>query len=218
MKTKSCLFVAVFLQCILFAGLVQAQSGINQLSEISSVEAKTKTTSGTDATQLKDALEKSGVDTTPAKTYYYLSNMFLKDNIVLTLDGSNRLVMAARNSKNDRQKWQIVADKNNYYRLYNKALGEGMAVDSDTKKPHMAKKGNYSGQYWLFTLAPGNQVLGGWYKLSNMYQGVNKVLDTYNSPGNHLFFETKTKNTSGTFWRKTEVRDDVTFKPLSLTR
>jgi len=139
--------------------------------------------------------------------------MFLmKQGKVMTLDGSNRLVMAPKSTSNDRQKWQIIPDKNNYYRLYNKALGEGMAVDSDTKKPHMAKKGNYSGQYWLLTSVPG-----GWYKLSNMYQGVNKVLDTYNSSGNHLFFESKAKNTSGTFWRKTQVSDAV-YVPLSTIR
>lgn len=135
-----------------------------------------------------------------ALNYYYLSNQFLGDNKVMTLDGKNRLVMSTKAANNDRQKWRVRENENGWYRLYNKALGADMSVDSGKDQPNMAKTGDYTGQAWHFTPAGG-----GWYRLSNDYQGINKVLDTYNAEGNHLFLENKAKNTTGSFWKKVNV-------------
>ncbi len=188
------------------------QAGIEQLAEISGAEPATRATTPTDNSQLSALLK----DLEPQGTYLY--NSFLGRDKVLTLDGNNRLMMADvdREHDNTRQQWRLQQQSNGMYRIWNMALGEGMNIDSDTAKPHMAKMGNYSGQFW--TLDPSSN---GWYRLYNSYQGPTKVLDTYNSPGNYLFFEARTRNTTGTFWQMRLVpapEDVIQFVPLSPRR
>lgn len=187
------------------------QAGVNQLAELSSAEAATRITGN--GGQLGALLGDLVVNPEPQGTYLY--NSFLGKDKVLTLDGSNRLMMAAvdREHDNTRQQWRLQQQSNGTYRIWSMALGEGMNIDSDTAKPHMAKMGNYSGQFW--TLDPSSN---GWYRLYNSYQGPAKVLDTYNGPGNYLFFEARTRNTSGTFWQMSSVpapEDVIHYAPLS---
>lgn len=206
MKKIKILVAAMFVQLVLISGSSFAQTALQEITELSAGESTLQ--NGTvDPEVLQAALE--GASREALTTYYSLTNRFLeKTGKVLTLDGQNRLMMAV-DTQSDRQKWHLVREGSSY-RIYNKALGEGKAMDSDTKTPHMANKGNYSGQFWYFTEQ------GGWYRLSNSYQGINKVLDTYNATNNYVFFENKAKNTSGTYWRKTAL-GSATYQPLTIT-
>jgi len=198
------LIAAIFVQLVLGNPASFAQGSLEQINEITNTTA-TQQNVTTDPAALRALLEAAGKNAKP--TYYSLTNMFLeKSGKVLTLDSHNRLMMAA-DTRSDRQQWHLVQEGSSY-RIYNKALGEGKAMDSDTQKPHMANKGNYSGQFWYFTAQ------GGWYRLSNSYQGINKVLDTYNATNNYVFFENKAKNTSGTYWKKIAL-SSATNQPLT---
>ncbi|WP_166263262.1 RICIN domain-containing protein [Marinobacter caseinilyticus] len=199
-------FTAVAVTMTLLIGQAFGQAGVNQLAEVSSAEAATRITSG-DSTALTSALTSADVTSDgPSVPSYllvkFISNSFLGDNKVLTLDSSNRLMMATKDKMNPRQQWHVVEGNNGYIHLWNQALGEVLRVDSDTTKPHMAKSGNYSGQFWAL-----EDARNGWVRISNAYQGRDKVLDTYNGTGNYVFFEAKAKNTSGTFWKV--VQDSV---------
>lgn len=171
MKRIKLLMAAMMVQLALISGASFAQTALEEIIEISTAK-ETQQNGTVDPEALQAALDAERIEV--ETTYYRLTNKFLeKTGKVLTLDNQDRLMMAADTSS-DRQKWHLVKEGNRY-RIYNKALGEGKAMDSDTKKPHMAKKGNYSGQFWYFTAQ------GSWYRLSNSYQGINKVLDTYNA-------------------------------------
>ncbi|WP_166263529.1 RICIN domain-containing protein [Marinobacter caseinilyticus] len=190
MSIRSALSVLAALAMTLLAGQALSQTGVEQLSEVTKNE--TCTTCTGDASALYNALNPE------SERFYYFYNAFLGEGKVLTLDGNNRLMMAAKNSNhtNTRQQWKIVIANDGYVHLWNKALGDTLRVDSDTAKPHMAGSGGYSGQFWYMEDAHS-----GWSRISNSYQGRNKVLDTYNAAGNYVFLEAKAKNTSGTFWK-----------------
>lgn len=130
---------------------------------------------------------------------YYFSNSWLKDDVVLTVDDQMRLKMAPKSRDNPRQRWNIVAAHDGYVRIYNRAFGTKLAMDSskDKRTPKMAGAGDYSGQYWAFTQH------GEWFRISSQYSGTGKVLDTLNSENNHLFFKDANIKQSGSFWKQT---------------
>lgn len=127
---------------------------------------------------------------------YLLSNMFLKEQTVLTVGPNNQLKMTAR-AGSPNQLWRFSPLGNGYYRITNKSLGESHAIDSDTQAPNLRPTGNFSGQFWK-VIPTGN----GFYRLSNMFQTDAKSFDTYgNAP--HDPFLGNTGNYSGQFWRLT---------------
>ncbi len=178
-------YIVVFFLALAPAA-AHAQTALEDAIELSASQNASKVLS---AAEVREIFE--------GATYYYLSNSFLGVDKVMTLDSKGRLIMARKNPANDNQKWAIVSDPNGWKRIYNKAQGKAKALDSDQTKPHLANKGNYSGQFWKLEKT-GN---GDWFRIYNSYLKQDKVLDTYNRTGNDLFFEQAARNTSGTYWR-----------------
>lgn len=141
---------------------------------------------------------------------YMLTNAFLKDEKVLSLDSQGRLYMESRNPNNTKQRWMFSQGPNGTFYMHNLDLGATKAVDSDSKRPNIKDKGNYTGQYWRYTQE------GEYFRISNAYQGLNRVLDTENAPGNYVFFEAKTRNTSGTKWKLNLLPTVVTTSIITL--
>lgn len=140
---------------------------------------------------------------------YWLSNSFLKDDQVLAVDPSNKLVMANR-ATDKRQMWKFISLGNGYFRIANDALGADMSIDSDPQAPNIRKTGNYSGQYWRLI-----EVGNGFYRLSNMYQQA-KSLDTFGSVP-HAPFLGNTGNYSGQLWKLTPIPNSTPQQSASLT-
>lgn len=184
-----------------------AQAGVNQLAQVSSAKISARPA-------LNGNLKGDLTALAAQSEYYTITNMFLKDkNKVLSLDGKNRMMMATYNEKDDRQKWYFVTAPNGYVQMKNESQGAEKCVDSDAKKPDIRKCGPYSGQAWLFTQE------NNWVRISNSYQKADRVLDTANAKGNYVFFQSKSKDTSGTYWALTLVKpDQPTFKSLSDVR
>lgn len=188
MKIRKLIIIASIVATSMLGGAVFGQS---------TLEALARSSSSSSTEQPDQATINSLLGELSQRQFTYFYNSFLGENKVLSLDGSNQLIMATKNSNDERQHWKVVqGEGNNYFHLWNRAKGESLRIDSDTSKPHMAASGNYTGQAWVMT-----KEANGWYRLSNHYQGLNKVLDTYNLPGNALFLENKSSNTSGTYWR-----------------
>lgn len=181
--------------------IAHAQTGLEQLSEVSKASSGVRTnTTGVNLGDLLKTVEEASADNKVNHCgedlrCWYISNKFLGKNKVLTLDSNNTLMMQEADYTNPRQMWEIVKDNNGYFRLHSAAHGTSKCIDSDKNRPDLRNCGNYSGQYWKLT----DQ--GDWLRISNMYQKEDRVLDTYNAPGNRVFFESKSRNTSGTFWK-----------------
>ncbi|MEZ4888118.1 MAG: RICIN domain-containing protein [Chitinophagales bacterium] len=93
-------------------------------------------------------------------------------------------------------------DGNFYYRITTMWQGTDKALDvindGQNNQIHLAKTGNYSGQFWKFT-ALGN----GYYRMTTMFQGDEKSLDVVNDGQNTKLHLAKTGNYSGQFWKLT---------------
>ena len=69
--------------------------------------------------------------------------------------------------------WQMQAAADGYYRLFPALFVGEYALDSDTERPVIAPTGKYSGQYWAVEEVPEGCV-----RLTNMFQGPGRALDT----------------------------------------
>jgi hypothetical protein len=148
--------------------------------------------------------------------YYHLSNSWLKESMVLTIDGQHRIAMAKKNAADPRQQWRFAAERSNTYRIFNKSLGSEKVLDSDRMKPMMRPMGKYTGQYWHLTPAKYRA-----YRISNEYQGKSRVLDSSPATGHPIFFEQASRDTLGTFWSYKAVEQTGTVqttKTVQLTK
>lgn len=92
-------------------------------------------------------------------------------------------------------------DQRYYFRLTNTFLGDAYSLDTandGVKGPMMAKSGDYSGQFWMFTRHDGV------YRMTNLFLGPERSLDTY-SDGENTPFMGQSGEHSGQRWRLTPV-------------
>ncbi len=130
---------------------------------------------------------------------YLLKNSFLNSQDVVLgaeLTGNKVRMMPRTSVANPAQvQWQFRKMGRGWWKLVNRARGEGFALDTS----YLAATGGYSGQFWrcMPTEAPG------WVRLINAFNGEMKSLDTYSN--NWHAFMADTENRSGQYWRFVEA-------------
>lgn len=138
--------------------------------------------------------------------YYLIRNSFLNNgDIALSVDQDGyklKMMTRAGLDANKRlgQEWQFRKAGQGWWKIINRARGDGFAIDTDK----LAHIGNYSGQYWrcLSTQNPG------WVRLINSFTGELKSLDTYSNTWKA--FMANTENRSGQYWRFVKIENPTT--------
>ncbi|KAI9767071.1 MAG: hypothetical protein M1839_004628 [Geoglossum umbratile] len=118
-----------------------------------------------------------------SNTWYRFTNAYLGTSTALGAKndgaGNKEGLLEMTPSRDDRRQfWQLTPlPSPRTYKLRTRFLGPDRVLDvygDDKAKPHLAMKGNYSGQIW--TISSWGD---GTWKLTNSYSGPDLHLDTY---------------------------------------
>lgn len=140
----------------------------------------------------------------PEDRYYFISNKQYKPNKVLSFNKNKHLILVKRNKNDSKQLWKFKRLKTGGYKMINKSTGDKLAVDSDKNNPQLRRKGNYSGQIWHVSTDKK-----GWYRMSNQFLTADNVIDVGSKKGQIVYFEKKSRNTHGSYWKFDPISEMV---------